>query len=105
MVIGPLNGVKILEFAGIGPGPYCGQLLADMVRIKSLAKPVRISDSMLTGRLQELIKQLELRELTGFYHLLLENFSMSTGAISYNAQGLLEDVIIFWQNLNRDARQ
>ena len=26
----PLNGVKILEFAGIGPGPYCGQLLADM---------------------------------------------------------------------------
>ncbi len=30
MVNGPLNGVKILEFAGIGPGPYCGQLLADM---------------------------------------------------------------------------
>ena len=84
---------------------WLSQLLADMVRIKSLAKPVRISDSMLTGRLQELIKQLELRELTGFYHLLLENFSMSTGAISYNAQGLLEDVIIFWQNLNRDARQ
>ncbi|MBL4874060.1 MAG: CoA transferase [Rhodobacteraceae bacterium] len=30
MVNGPLTGVKILEFAGIGPGPYCGQLLADM---------------------------------------------------------------------------
>jgi len=30
MVNGPLSGVKILEFAGIGPGPYCGQLLADM---------------------------------------------------------------------------
>lgn len=30
MLNGPLNGVKILEFAGIGPGPYCGQLLADM---------------------------------------------------------------------------
>lgn len=30
MVNGPLDGVKILEFAGIGPGPYCGQLLADM---------------------------------------------------------------------------
>ena len=26
----PLNGIKILEFSGIGPGPYCGQLLADM---------------------------------------------------------------------------
>ncbi len=30
MVDGPLDGVKVLEFAGIGPGPYCGQLLADM---------------------------------------------------------------------------
>ncbi|OUS05040.1 carnitine dehydratase [Rhodobacterales bacterium 52_120_T64] len=30
MVNGPLDGVKVLEFAGIGPGPYCGQLLADM---------------------------------------------------------------------------
>ena len=81
------------------------QLLADMVRIKSLAQPVRISDSMTIGRLQELIKQLELRELTGFYHLLLENYSMSTGTISYNAQGLLEDVIIFWQRLNSEVNQ
>ena len=46
---------------------------------------------------------IELRELTGFYQLLLENYSMSTGAISYNAQGLLEDVIIFWQRLNDDV--
>lgn len=81
------------------------QLLADMVRIKSLIQPVRISDSTIIGRLQELIKQLELRELTGFYHLLLENYSMSTGAISYNAQGLLEDVIISWQSLNARVRQ
>ncbi|RKZ70786.1 MAG: DNA polymerase III subunit delta' [Gammaproteobacteria bacterium] len=81
------------------------QLLADMVRIKSLAEPVRISDSMTLGRLQELIKQLELRELTGFYHLLLENYSMSTGTISYNAQGLLEDVIIFWQRLNNEVKR
>ena len=27
---GPLNGVKIVEFAGIGPGPFCGMLFADM---------------------------------------------------------------------------
>ncbi len=27
---GPLNGVKIVEFAGIGPGPFCGMLLSDM---------------------------------------------------------------------------
>lgn len=27
---GPLNGIKVIELAGIGPGPYTGQLLADM---------------------------------------------------------------------------
>jgi len=27
---GPLAGVKVVEFAGIGPGPFCGMLLADM---------------------------------------------------------------------------
>ena len=79
---------------------WLSQLFADMVRIKVLVQPVRISDRKIIGRLQELIKQLELRELSDFYHLLLENYSLSTGAISYNAQGLLEDVIIFWQNLN-----
>jgi len=26
----PLNGLKIIEFAGIGPAPYAGQLLADL---------------------------------------------------------------------------
>lgn len=27
---GPLTGVNVIELAGIGPGPYAGQLLADM---------------------------------------------------------------------------
>jgi alpha-methylacyl-CoA racemase len=27
---GPLTGIKIVEFAGIGPGPFCGMLFADM---------------------------------------------------------------------------
>jgi alpha-methylacyl-CoA racemase len=26
---GPLNGIKVIELAGIGPGPHAGQLLAD----------------------------------------------------------------------------
>jgi alpha-methylacyl-CoA racemase len=28
--MGPLEGVKIVELAGIGPGPFCAMLLADM---------------------------------------------------------------------------
>ena len=27
---GPLTGYKVLEFAGIGPGPFCAMMLADM---------------------------------------------------------------------------
>src|SRR5690606_21159068 len=27
---GPLSGVKVVEFAGIGPGPFCCMLLSDM---------------------------------------------------------------------------
>lgn len=28
--MGPLNGVKIIEVGGIGPGPFCGMMLSDM---------------------------------------------------------------------------
>ncbi|MCU1604624.1 MAG: putative Alpha-methylacyl-CoA racemase (2-methylacyl-CoA racemase) (2-arylpropionyl-CoA epimerase) [Modestobacter sp.] len=28
--VGPLRGVRVLEFAGLGPGPFCGMLLADL---------------------------------------------------------------------------
>ncbi|MFZ4584828.1 MAG: CaiB/BaiF CoA transferase family protein [Acidimicrobiia bacterium] len=30
MASGPLAGVKIVELAGIGPGPFCGMLLSDL---------------------------------------------------------------------------
>jgi alpha-methylacyl-CoA racemase len=28
--VGPLKGIRVIEMAGIGPGPFCGMLLADM---------------------------------------------------------------------------
>jgi alpha-methylacyl-CoA racemase len=28
--LGPLNGLRIIELAGIGPGPFCGMMLSDM---------------------------------------------------------------------------
>jgi alpha-methylacyl-CoA racemase len=28
--VGPLDGVRVVEFAGLGPGPFCGMLLADL---------------------------------------------------------------------------
>jgi len=42
----PLNGLRIIEFAGIGPGPFAGMLLADMgAEIIRIDKPVQPSSS------------------------------------------------------------
>ncbi len=30
MASGPLSGITVIELAGIGPGPFCGMMLADM---------------------------------------------------------------------------
>jgi alpha-methylacyl-CoA racemase len=30
VTVGPLAGVRVVELAGIGPGPFCGMLLADL---------------------------------------------------------------------------
>src|SRR5436309_13535960 len=30
MPMGPLEGIRIVELAGIGPGPFCAMLLSDM---------------------------------------------------------------------------
>lgn len=52
---GPLTGLKVIEFGGIGPGPFCGMLLSDMgadvIRIdrKGAANP-RIAEVYERGR-------------------------------------------------------
>ena len=44
--MGPLTGFKVIELAGIGPGPMCAMLLADMgaevIRV-SIRRPVAAS--------------------------------------------------------------
>lgn len=54
---GPLQGLKVLEVAGIGPGPFCAMMLADMgadiLRIdrhNSVGKDRDGSDFMKSGR-------------------------------------------------------
>jgi alpha-methylacyl-CoA racemase len=40
--VGPLHGYRIIELAGIGPGPFCGMMLSDMgaevIRVDRLAR-------------------------------------------------------------------
>ena len=57
---GPLSGLRIVEFAGIGPGPFCGMMLADhgaeVIRIdrasgsRGGSQPVTSKDVLARGR-------------------------------------------------------
>lgn len=51
---GPLAGLKIIEFGGIGPGPFAAMLLADMgatiVRIDRPGGGIGLADPLLRGR-------------------------------------------------------
>jgi alpha-methylacyl-CoA racemase len=52
---GPLQGVRVVEFAGIGPGPFCGMLLsdlgADVVRVdRKEARPAAPHHVTMRGR-------------------------------------------------------
>ena len=55
--MGPLAGVKVVELQGIGPGPYCGMMLADMgaeiIRVDrsaSVGTPANTTDILARGR-------------------------------------------------------
>ena len=57
---GPLSGLRIVEFAGIGPGPFCGMMLADhgaeVIRVdrasggRGGSQPVSTKDVLARGR-------------------------------------------------------
>ena len=51
---GPLAGIKIIEFASIGPGPFCGMLLSDLgasvLRIERPNQPTAPTDILKRGR-------------------------------------------------------
>jgi len=52
--MGPLQGIKIIEMAGIGPGPFAGMLLADMgaevVQVERMAMDFVIPDCNRRGK-------------------------------------------------------
>lgn len=54
---GPLAGLKVLEIAGIGPGPFCGMLLADLGadvvvvdRVQANAENIELGDADIASR-------------------------------------------------------
>tara|TARA_B100000678_G_scaffold197875_1_gene166030 strand:- start:18365 stop:19405 length:1041 start_codon:yes stop_codon:yes gene_type:complete len=63
---GALSGIKIIEFAGIGPGPFCAMMLADhgahVVRVERAGTKTDLRDPMLRNR--EIV-QLDLKSADG----------------------------------------
>src|SRR3990167_3954899 len=53
-ITGPLQGLKVLEFAGLGPAPFCCMLLSDMgadvVRIDRPGATYKLADVEARGR-------------------------------------------------------
>lgn len=48
---GPLSGIRVLEFAGIGPGPFAGMLLADLgADVILIERPTRPGDPLDLGK-------------------------------------------------------
>ena len=70
---GPLRGVRVLEFAGIGPGPFAAMLLADMgaevVRIERPGTPVSDAGEIV-NRSRSAVVQLDLKQPADREHAL-----------------------------------
>ncbi len=87
---GPLSGIRVIEMAGMGPGPFCGMLLADMgadvVRVERLAATDRGIDfppkfDLLNRNKRSLAIDLKseagraaVLRLAGSAHMLIEGF-------------------------------
>ncbi|HEY5757078.1 MAG TPA: CaiB/BaiF CoA-transferase family protein [Steroidobacter sp.] len=82
---GPLHGVRVLEFAGLGPAPFCGMLLSDLgaqvIRISRPNAPAQPFDaildrgrSVLTVDLKQSAGVAACRALAGSADALIEGF-------------------------------
>lgn len=63
---GPLSGIQIVEFAGIGPGPFCGMMLADQgATVTVLHRPGRPPDSRLALSRSRKLVEIDLKSKAG----------------------------------------
>ena len=92
MTMGPLAGTRIVEFAGIGPGPFACMLLGDMgaeiVRIERPGTPVADSNDYV-GRSRSSVVQLDLKDVNA-KQLALELVAHADAVIEGFRPGVME---------------
>ena len=76
------------------------EYLHTMVQLKvgATLETLPHSQSQYSG-LKQLLNRLDLHSLMQLYDLILKNYAMSISQVSYNKPGLLEDILIYWQDL------
>jgi alpha-methylacyl-CoA racemase len=58
VMAGPLSGLRVIELAGIGPGPFCAMLLADLgAEILMIERPTPIQAGLDTPRRYDLTRR------------------------------------------------
>ena len=63
---GPLAGINIIEFAGIGPGPFCGMMLADQgATVTVLHRPGKAPDPRLALSRSRKLVEIDLKSEEG----------------------------------------
>lgn len=90
---GPLSGVKVIEMAGIGPGPFCASMLSDMgadvLRIERAVRQDKpIAPNPATGRGARTVA-LDLKEAAG-REAVLRLIERSDGLIEGFRPGVME---------------
>ena len=79
---GPLNGINIIEFAGIGPGPFCGMMLADQgATVTVLHRPGQAPDPRLALSRSRKLVEIDLKSAEGIN---------TARELVKNADGLIE---------------
>ncbi|ATW03763.1 CaiB/BaiF CoA-transferase family protein [Sphingorhabdus sp. YGSMI21] len=79
---GPLTGINIIEFAGIGPGPFCGMMLADQgATVTVLHRPGAAPDPRLALSRSRNLVEIDLKSEEGI---------KTARDLVRNADGLIE---------------
>ena len=71
-----------------------------MVAFKLDGNAVTDKQFAIDDGLQGIADQLDLRQLVDCYDLLLKSYRAASGPFNLNQQGMLEEIVVYWQSLN-----
>lgn len=99
----PLNvAMRWTEFGASQVLTWIVDLMKDMAKCKLVNNTLKEGVTLeRLSSLQASINQLDLRQLVQCHDLALHNYKLASGQVSFNQQGLLEDFIVYWQQINK----